>query len=99
MIGRSPDIARRIAGRKAALVNTVQSFPIVKQVMMKMMGMDLRRDLPSYATKTWTKSIKKLNTRTTNPDIILLVDTYTPVSYTHLDVYKRQLYWSGLLNL
>ena len=77
MIGRSPDIARRIAGRKAALVNTVQSFPIVKQVMMKMMGMDLRRDLPSYATKTWTKSIKKLNTRTTNPDIILLVDTYT----------------------
>jgi Fe-S oxidoreductase len=77
MIGRSPDLARRIAGRKAALVNTVQSFPIVKQVMMKMMGMDLRRDLPSYATKTWTKSIKKLNTRTTNPDIILLVDTYT----------------------
>lgn len=44
---------------------------------MKMMGMDLRRDLPSYATKTWTKSIKKLNTKTTDPDVILLVDTYT----------------------
>lgn len=77
MIGRSPDLARRIAGNKAALVNAIQSFPVVKQAMMKMMGMDMRRDLPSYATKTWTKSFSRLNVRSGNPDIILLVDTYT----------------------
>ncbi|MBK9105421.1 MAG: FAD-binding protein [Saprospiraceae bacterium] len=77
MIGRSPDLARRIAGQKAALVNMIQSFPVVKQAMMKMMGMDMRRDLPSYATKTWTKSFKRLNVRSGDPDIILLVDTYT----------------------
>ena len=77
MIGRSPDLARRIAGRKAALVNMIQSFPVVKQAMMKMMGMDMRRALPSYATKTWTKSFTRLNSRKGDPDIILLVDTYT----------------------
>ncbi len=77
MIGRSPDLARKIAGRKAALVNMIQSLPLVKQTMMKIMGLDLRRDLPSYATKTWTKSVEKISTKTLDPDIILLVDTYT----------------------
>ena len=77
MIGRSPDLARRIAGRKAALVNMIQSFPVVKQAMMKMMGMDMRRALPSYATKTWTKSFTRFNARNGDPDVILLVDTYT----------------------
>jgi Fe-S oxidoreductase len=77
MIGRSPELARRIAGSKATLVNTIQSFPLVKQAMMKMMGLDLRRDLPAYATRTWTKSIKQRKATTADPDIILLVDTYT----------------------
>ncbi|MDZ4747414.1 MAG: FAD-binding protein [Saprospiraceae bacterium] len=77
MIGRSPDLARRIAGKKAILINAIQSFPIVRQTMMKMMGLDLRRDLPAYATRTWTKSIKPKQSITIDPDIILLVDTYT----------------------
>jgi FAD/FMN-containing dehydrogenase/Fe-S oxidoreductase len=77
MIGRSPDLARKIAGRKAALVNLIQSFPVVKQTMMKMMGLDLRRDLPAYATRTWTKTTGKFNAKASAPDIILLVDTYT----------------------
>ena len=77
MIGRSPDLARKFSGKKAAVVNAVQSLPIIKQLMMKMMGMDLRRDLPTYATKTWTHSLKRLTTKTSDPDVILLVDTYT----------------------
>lgn len=77
MIGRSPELARKIAGNKASLVNTIQAFPMVKQIVMKMMGLDLRRELPKYATRTWTKSIKKLNVPAADPDIILLVDTYT----------------------
>jgi FAD/FMN-containing dehydrogenase/Fe-S oxidoreductase len=77
MIGRSPELARKFSGRKARLVNAVQSIPIIKQLMMKLMGMDIRRDLPVYATKTWTWTLKRLTSITTDPDVILLVDTYT----------------------
>ena len=79
MIGRSPDLARKLAGRKATLVNMIQSIPIIKQVMMKMLGMDMRRHLPTYASKTWTRTIRKSRTTSADglPDIILLVDTYT----------------------
>ena len=79
MIGRSPDLARKLSGRKAALVNTIQSIPVVKQIMMKMLGMDMRRHLPTYASKTWTRTNQKSRKTSAEgmPDIILLVDTYT----------------------
>ncbi len=79
MIGRSPDLARKFAGRKAGLVNLLQSLPGVKQVLMKAMGLDLRRALPTYATKTWTSQHKASGHAipSSDPDIILLVDTYT----------------------
>ena len=77
MIGRSPDLARKITGRKAGLINAIQSMPGIRQLMMKMLGMDLRRELPKYAVKTWTGSKGKRNRETADPDIILLIDTYT----------------------
>ncbi len=79
MIGRSPDLARKFVGRKASWINAIQSFPGIKQVMMKAMGLDMRRALPAYASSTWTSQInaKRKNASTADPDIILLVDTYT----------------------
>ncbi len=78
MIGRSPDIARKIAGTKANFVNALQSFPGIKQIIMNTMGLDQRRALPKYAPKTWTSHFNSTNNiRSVDPDIILLVDTYT----------------------
>jgi len=79
MVGRSVEMARFFSGRKAGVVNLVQSLPVVKQLMMKIMGLDVRRDLPKYSLQKWTKTYKRLTLKANQPlpDIILLVDTYT----------------------
>ena len=79
MVGRSVEMARMFSGRQAGLVNLVQSLPLVKQLMMKMMGLDIRRNLPKYSLKKWTSTQKRLTPKSNQPlpDIILLVDTYT----------------------
>jgi FAD/FMN-containing dehydrogenase/Fe-S oxidoreductase len=75
MIGRSPDLARKISGSKAGIINFIQALPGIKHVMMKSLGFDSRRSLPVYAHTTWTSSHSR--TPYPDPDIIFLVDTYT----------------------
>lgn len=79
MIAQSPELARRFSGRLAAMVNRIQSLPVFKQMMMKLIGLDSRRKLPTYAHSTWTARNKKQTkpSGTSDPDVILLVDTYT----------------------
>ena len=79
MIGKSPDLARKLSGTGAGIVNTLQALPGIRHTIMKAMGMDTRRELPTYAAKTWTDSYRNKNGKggIVNPDIILLVDTYT----------------------
>jgi FAD/FMN-containing dehydrogenase/Fe-S oxidoreductase len=76
LIARSPELARQFAGLLSRSVNFGQSLPGIRQTMMKAMGLDTRRHLPTYAHRTWTSKHKKA-LRTTDPDVILLVDTYT----------------------
>ncbi|HJW28084.1 MAG TPA: 4Fe-4S dicluster domain-containing protein, partial [Saprospiraceae bacterium] len=78
-VGKSPDMARWFSGRQAAIINFIQAMPVVKQMMMKLMGLDIRRNLPRYSLSKWTQIQKRLTQKQVNtlPDIILLVDTYT----------------------
>ena len=52
--------------------------------------------VPIYnAEKTLKKCIDSLLSQTmTELEIILVNDGSTAVSYTHLDVYKRQIHWN-----
>src|SRR4030095_11244923 len=79
MIGRSAEMARKFVGKKASIINTIQSFPGIRHAVMKSIGMDTRRRLPNYASKSWTKAFQEnhLNKSNGDPDIILLTDTYT----------------------
>ena len=77
MIARSADLARKFSGRKAGLINTVQSIPGIRHLIMKTMGMDTRRELPEYALKKWSHPNEWHYGSIDNPDIILLADTYT----------------------
>ncbi len=93
MIGRSPDIARRVAGSGATWINMVQSLPIVRQMIMGLMGLDIRRKLPVYAKRTWTRSTIKLKKQSTGekPDIVLLADTYTQCHHPQSGMAAVQL--------
>ncbi len=78
MIARSPDLARRFAGMPARWVNRVQALPVFRQMMMKLIGLDIRRKMPTYTSKPWTKARAKTGVPSSqDPDVILLVDTYT----------------------
>jgi FAD/FMN-containing dehydrogenase len=79
MVGKSVELSRRFAGGQAALINTLQAMPVMKQLMMKMMGLDIRRHLPKYAHRKWSSFQKNIagKSEPALPDIILLVDTYT----------------------
>ncbi len=77
MIARSTELARSLSGRKASIVNTVQALPGLRQMMMKVIGLDSRRHLPEYAHRTWTQLNKSQTNNDQLPDVILLVDTYT----------------------
>src|SRR5690606_8100098 len=56
-----------------------QALPVVRQVMLKIMGLDMRRSMPVYALRKWTGSYRQHvgNKAPANPDIVLLADTYT----------------------
>lgn len=84
MIGKSADLARKFSGKKAEIINAVQSIPGIRHLIMKSMGMDTRRVLPAYANQTWTKSFPHLvlDRAPGTPDIILLADTYTQCHQT-----------------
>lgn len=79
MVGKSPDLARKLSGSGAGVINMLQSLPGIRHAIMKTMGMNTKRSLPVYANKTWTDSHKEKHSNKIagNPDIILLVDTYS----------------------
>src|SRR5690606_37372054 len=79
IVGSSAGMARQITGPLAAAVNTLQALPVVRQVMLKIMGLDMRRSMPVYALRKWTGSYRQHvgNKAPANPDIVLLADTYT----------------------
>ncbi|MBK9983557.1 MAG: FAD-binding oxidoreductase [Saprospiraceae bacterium] len=79
MIGKSADLARKFAGKKAGVVNLFQNMAGIRHLVMKSIGMDARRRLPTYASKLWTKSHSEQHAKTLggDPDVILLTDTYT----------------------
>lgn len=84
IVGRSVELARMFSGTPAGLVNVLQSIPVFKQLMMKMMGLDTRRNLPTYSLKKWTSTHKKNKFNGHAPDVILLVDTYTQCHHPHI---------------
>src|SRR5688572_10098904 len=61
MIGKSADLARKLSGKKAGIINFFQSMPGIRHAILKTMGMDTRRELPTYAAKTWTDAYRNKN--------------------------------------
>ncbi len=84
MVGRSVELARIFSGAPAGVINFLQSVPVFKQLLMKMMGLDMRRDLPKYSVKKWTSTQKKNRIDESIPDVVILVDTYTQCHHPHI---------------
>jgi len=78
LIGRSTDMARRLSGPLAPIVNAVQAAAPMRQLMLRAMRFDRRRRLPSYAKRSLTGEMNSYVLRDgESPDMILLADTYT----------------------
>jgi Fe-S oxidoreductase len=73
-VGASPELARRFAGWPARWVNMAQRLPLIKPIIMKVMGLDSRRQLPVYATQKFSAISHDGSDDT--PDAVMLHDTY-----------------------
>ena len=93
MVGRSPELARKFSGTGAGFINKAQSFPGLRHLIMRSMGLDTRRKLPGYALKKWTQLMPEKNVKDVNgtPDIVLLADTYTQCQETSSGVAAVRL--------
>jgi Fe-S oxidoreductase len=78
MVAQSPDLARKFSGLQAGIINALQALPGIRHIIMRSMGMDARRHLPSYAGRTLTQMHPELlsTNYSGEPDVVLLIDTY-----------------------
>jgi len=53
LVARSPDLAARLSGSAARLVNKVQGSSLMRGLLNRLVGLDARRTPPAYATQTF----------------------------------------------
>lgn len=80
MIAASPEVARRLAGRFAPIVNMVQAFAPVRWLVERTLGFSRVRRLPAYARVpfvTWFAQREQAeNAAGSGRQVALFVDTY-----------------------
>ncbi len=88
LIGGSSDTARRIAGWKAGIVNSIQSTWVFQKLLEWMAGFDRRRPLPEYASETLSTWFAKrpFKDESKQGKVALFVDTY--INYHETKVGK-----------
>ena len=78
LIRDSADMARRISGWKAVVLNTMLGMDWIRGIVSGIAGFDKRRTLPKYATQSfsqWFKSRKSTNS-SASKKVVLFADTY-----------------------
>ncbi len=99
LIGGSPDMARRLAGAIAPLVNWAQSLGVFKVVFEKLTGIDRRRPLPRLASKTLADLLKSRGVSTGKAKdasagdrhVVLFNDTYANYYEPHIGLSAVRL--------
>jgi FAD/FMN-containing dehydrogenase/Fe-S oxidoreductase len=92
-ISSSTEMARKIAGWKAPIVNRVQKTQLFRNIMERLAGIDRRRVLPSYAGKTFQKWFEKRHS-TSGPHarkVVLFDDTYMNYHETNVGISAVEL--------
>ncbi len=77
------DTLARLGARTAPLSNWIASLRSVRALMERVLGIDRRRSLPTFARRTlrrWFQNRERPSS--TNPDVILVPDTYTNYVWT-----------------
>ncbi len=93
MVARSTEMAARIAGWKAPIVNWVQKTRVFCQILEWIAGIDRRRTLPDYAVvpfPKWFAQRAKPNGRVTGK-IVLFDDTYMNYYQTNVGISAVEL--------
>lgn len=79
ILGRMPDAARRFAGRAAGIANLASWVPGGRAVLERLTGIDRRRPLPAFASRTLQQHLKQ-HTPPPAPHrrgrVVLFDDTY-----------------------
>lgn len=78
MIRDAASMAKRFSGILAKPVNLIQSSPLFRKSLEKMVGFDSRRTLPAYATQPFYKWFEKNGAHQpkTGKKVVLFADTY-----------------------
>ena len=66
-----------LASLSPSLVNTVTQSKVGSKIALAFGGMDSKRQLPRFAEKSFSKSNKQIPAKTTKPQILLWVDSFT----------------------
>ena len=90
----SDDVLRRI-GRRHTTAQTLEAFRLARACGMDNINMDLIAGLPGDTVPGFRQTLDGV--LALSPESIT-VHTLAPVSYTHLDVYKRQPSINGRLS-
>ena len=79
LMGRMPDAARRFRGRLAFVPNTLAKLPGYAVLLEKLTGIDRRRNLPRFSTRTLRQLLRqreRVQGQTARGRVILFDDTY-----------------------
>ncbi|RMF70015.1 MAG: hypothetical protein D6740_08840 [Alphaproteobacteria bacterium] len=82
-IGMSADVARRLAGPLAPLVNAVQRSAPFRYVLERVAGFDRRRVLPSYTRRPF-RAAEPIEVAPSGKKVVLFADTWTQCHDSHL---------------
>lgn len=94
LIRDSSNLASRIAGGIARLVNPIQKTNLFRSAMQKFAGFDARRELPEYAAEPFYKWFAKNNQqhlKHAQRKVVLFADTYLNFHEPHVGMSAVQL--------
>ncbi|WP_456426939.1 FAD-binding and (Fe-S)-binding domain-containing protein [Rhodocaloribacter sp.] len=81
-----PEIARRVAGPKAGLVNWINGRWPVRRLLHRTLGIHRRRKIPTFARVPFTKWFARQRWRDDGPPVLLFPDTFH--NYQHPEVAR-----------
>ncbi|XZE52265.1 FAD-binding and (Fe-S)-binding domain-containing protein [Planctomycetaceae bacterium SH139] len=94
ILGRMPDAARRLAGRLGRAANLSNLVPGGRRLLEKMTGIDRRRPLPTFATKTLEQHLSERQVSglsSPRGEVVLFADTYANYFEPHIGLAALSL--------
>ena len=93
-IRNSANMAKRLAGSSARLINTIQKSRIFRSTMEILAGLDQRRELPSYSSVTLGKWFSKKSYAPVDEamgKVVIFADTYLNYHESHIGQHAVHL--------